>query len=247
MHLERTVQAQEPLEATTLGERKAAAILQPSYLPWLGYFAQAYHTDAFILYDDVQYDKHGWRNRNRIKTPNGPQWLTVPVLTRGKERPLIRDVEITNTERWQHKHLSSLKQNYAKAAHFEACFEVLEALLGRPWKYLVDLNVACFRALNELLGLHRPTFLASDFDVSGDRIERLIALCRAVGANAFYEGQAGQDYIDDQRFADAGIAITYQQYNHPTYPQLHGDFVPYLSVVDLLFNCGPGSLDILAV
>jgi hypothetical protein len=226
--------------------RRVAVILQPSYLPWLGYFAQLQRSDVFLVYDTVQFDKHGWRNRNRIKTAQGPQWLTVPVLTHGQNQPSNREVAIDNKQPWRKKHLASLRQNYARAAYFEEYMPHFEDLYARDWHSLFDLNLASFQTIQRLLGLDRAVRCASEFVVDGDATERLIALCRAVGADHFYEGAAGANYLDDARFRAAGLTIEYQHYEHPVYPQLHGDFVPYLSVVDLLFNCGPRSLEILA-
>jgi hypothetical protein len=225
--------------------KSVAVILQPSYLPWLGYFAQMHRSDVFVLYDDVQYDKHSWRNRNRVKTPQGAQWLTVPVLTKGQNWPTNREVLIDNKQDWAKKHLQSLRQNYARAAYFKPTINWFEEIYSRPWERLFDLNLACFNVLCEALGVRREIRLSSKLGVDGSNVHRLIGICQRVGANAFYEGAAGRDYIDDSVFAAVGIEISYQDYRHPVYPQLHGEFTPFLSVVDLLFNCGPRSLEIL--
>jgi WbqC-like protein family len=225
--------------------RRVVVVLQPSYLPWLGYFAQMHRSDVFVLYDDVQYDKHSWRNRNRIKTAQGMQWLTVPVRTKGCSYPTIREVEIDNATDWRRKHLLTLRQSYARAAYFDETMGVLQPLYERDWTRLLDLNVAFLSALAEVLGLRREICFASELDVPGDRVQRLIDICKRLAANCFYEGAAGRDYIDDALFRAAGVDIEYQDYQHPVYPQLHGEFVPHLSVVDLLFNCGPRSLEIL--
>jgi hypothetical protein len=219
--------------------------LQPSYLPWLGYFAQFHRCDVFVVYDDIQFDKHGWRNRNRIKTSQGPQWLTVPVHTTKQGWLTNRAIAIDNSQNWRKKHLAGIRQNYAKAPLFAKYVGLFDDLYSREWTSLFDLNMAGFRMLVEALGISREIHFASELGVDGDPVDRLIAICRKVGANHFFEGAAGKNYIDDQRFHAAGIAIEYQDYQHPVYPQLHGEFVPYLSVVDLLFNCGPQSLAVL--
>ena len=224
---------------------RTAVVLQPSYLPWLGYFAQVQRSDVFVIYDDVQFDKHGWRNRNRVKTAQGAQWLTVPVCTTGQNRPTNREIGIENKQPWRKKHLATLKQSYAKAPYFTQIMPTFEALLEQDWHHLIDLNVACFDAINHLLGLKREICFSSELGVEGQNVDRLIAICRKLGADRFYEGAAGRDYIDDSQFTSAGIAIEYQDYRHPVYAQLHGEFMPFLSVVDLLFNCGPKSLEIL--
>lgn len=229
----------------SVATKRTAVILQPSYLPWLGYFAQMHKSDVFVVYDDVQYDKHSWRNRNRIKTPQGAQWLTVPVCTKGRDWPSNREVTIDNAQSWRKKHLQSIKQSYARAPFFKDYVGIFEGIYERDWTYLIDLNMACLTAMTEALGLKREIRFSSELEVEGERVDRLIEICRKVGATDFYEGAAGRDYIDDARFAAAQLGIEYQDYQHPTYPQLHGEFVPFLSVADLLFNCGPRSLEIL--
>jgi hypothetical protein len=198
-----------------------------------------------VVYDDVQYDKHGWRNRNRIKTPHGVQWLTVPVLTRGQNKPANKDVLIDNTTNWRRKHLAAIQGNYAKAAFFREYIGCLEEIYSREWKLLMDLDVTLVVRLAEWLGLKREIRYASDLGIPGAGTERLVAICRALGAARFYEGAAGKDYMQESLFADAGIALEYQDYRHPVYGQLHGDFVPYLSAIDVLFNHGPESLRII--
>lgn len=225
---------------------RVAVILQPSYLPWLGYFDQLLRCDVFVVYDNVQFDKHGWRNRNRIKTAQGPQWLTVPVRTYKQDWPTNREIAIDNTQHWRKKHLASLRQNYAKAPFFADYIGLFDDLFAREWTTLFDLNMASFRMLTEALGIVREICFASEMDVEGDPVDRLIAICRQVGANRFFEGAAGKNYIADERFLKAGVTIEYQDYQHPVYGQLHGAFVPFLSVVDLLFNCGPESTGLIA-
>jgi hypothetical protein len=224
---------------------KRIVVLQPSYLPWLGYFDQLYKSDVFVLYDDVQYDKHGWRNRNRIKTDKGPLWLTVPVLTHGQGLPTNRDARIDTRQPWARKHLQGLRVNYAKAPAFEEVFGALEPVLGRPWTYLIDLNRAVLETLCRLLGLTRLILLSSELDVPGQKSERLIGLCRALGAGRYLTGDAASDYLDETQFAAHAIRVEYHHYRHPVYAQLHGEFVPYLSVVDLLMNHGRESLGVL--
>ncbi len=225
---------------------RVAVIIQPSYLPWLGYFAQIHRSDVFVLYDDVQFDKHSWRNRNRIKTAQGPHWLTVPVLTKGKNWPTNREIEIDNRQDWRHKHLETLRQSYRRAPYFDEVIGVFESLYRAEYRFLLELNVASLRAMNELLGLRPMTRFSSEFNLSGGPVERLVQICKAVNATSFYEGASGRNYIEDTEFAQAGISIEYQDYKHPVYPQLHGEFIPFLSVVDLIFNCGPRSLEVLA-
>ncbi|MBU1042421.1 MAG: WbqC family protein [Proteobacteria bacterium] len=220
-------------------------ILQPSYLPWLGYFEQIHRADVFVLYDDVQFEKGSWRNRNRIKTPNGPQWLTVPVLTKGQEFPLINQIRVNNDQCWQKKHLRSLAQYYSKAPYYGQYAPALEDILAEPWESLCELNISLIRHLAAALGIDTPFVLSSELDVPGSGAARLVEILSRLGGTVFYEGAAGRDYIEETLFEARGMRLEYQDYRHPVYTQLHGEFVPYLSVVDLLFNHGPNSLSIL--
>lgn len=218
-------------------------ILQPGYLPWLGFFEQLHRSDVFVLYDDVQYDKEGWRNRNRIKTANGIQWLTVPVLLKFNEHPLIIDVRIDNKVNWRKKHLGAIRQNYAKAPFFRKYLEIFESAYAREWEYLADLDLYFIDTLAECLGMsHKKIVRSSSLPVKGERMERLVNICEFFGADTFYEGAAGKDYIDGETFSRHGIKVEYQEYQHPVYPQLYGKFIPYLSVIDLLFNRGDESI-----
>jgi len=224
---------------------RTVGILQPGYLPWLGFFEQLARCDVFVLYDDVQYDKGSWRNRNRIKTPNGPQWLTVPVLLKGRHFPPVNQVRIDNHTRWAEKHLRTIRQNYHKAPFFEMYFGELEGILSRPWEKLVDLDAAVIRWLAEKLAINTPLEFSSRLGIEGDTLERLVKIVRHFGAARFYEGAAGRDYIDASVFASAGVEVVYQDYAHPAYPQIYGDFVSHLSTIDLLLNCGPRSRAVL--
>lgn len=221
-------------------------ILQPGYLPWLGFFEQMYRSDVFVIYDDVQYDKEGWRNRNRIKTTTGTQWLTVPVLVKFDEHPFISEVKIDNQTNWRKKHFFSIRQNYSKSPFFKKYIGIFEEAYSREWEYLIDIDIHFMTALAEPLGMRGKKIVRSSaLNVGGDRLGRLINICKLFNADTFYEGAAGKDYIDDNVFAEHGIKIEYQDYQHPIYKQLYGDFIPYLSVIDLIFNHGEESLSIL--
>ncbi|MDI6591493.1 MAG: WbqC family protein [Patescibacteria group bacterium] len=222
-------------------------ILQPGYLPWLGFFEQIQRADVFVIYDDVQYDKNGWRNRNRIKTKNGVQWLTVPAHVRGF--PLINEVKIDNSKNWQKDHLQSLKVNYSRAPYFKAYFPKIEEILSKKWTFLANLDIILIRVLAEILGIKTNLEISSKLKVfRKDRIERLINICKHFGADIFYEGAGGRNYIKEpeiKAFEQAGIQIVFQNYQHPVYRQLHGEFISHLSVIDLIFNEGPNSLKII--
>jgi len=222
-------------------------ILQPGYLPWLGFFEQMHGSDIFVVYDDVQYDKESWRNRNRIKTAKGIQWLTVPVLINFEEHPLIGEVKINNTVNWSKKHFSSIKQNYSKAPFFKKYIPIFDEAYSKKWEYLIDIDMYFILKLAECLGIRDKRIVqSSTLNIEGDRIGRLVKICNLFDADIFYEGASGKNYIDEKSFIDRGVRIEYQDYKHPIYNQLYGNFIPYLSVVDLLFNCGDESLSILA-
>jgi hypothetical protein len=204
---------------------RTVGILQPGYLPWLGFFEQLYRSHIFVLYDDVQFEKGSWRNRNRIKTPQGPQWLTVPVVLKGKGFCLIKDVTINSGEPWARKHMKSLRQNYGKAPFFEHYADPLFHILQKGWKYLVDLDVELIHWLKEVLRISTPVVLSSDLAVPGRGSQRLVDIVLSLEGNHFYEGQAGKNYIEDALFERSGIQVTYQEYRHPRYPQVFGDFI----------------------
>jgi len=221
-------------------------ILQPGYLPWLGFFEQLSKSDVFVIYDDVQYDKNGWRNRNKIKNVQGPQWLTVPVSVKFSEHPMVVDVKINNRINWRKDHLLSIKHAYSKAPFYQDYIPIFEKEYSKGWENLADLDMHFILKLSEVLGLRDKKIVrSSTIDVTGDKIERLVKICKMFDADTFYEGAAGKDYIDVKHFKDSGIKVEFQEYKHPVYKQLHGEFIPYMSVIDLLFNHGKESLAII--
>jgi hypothetical protein len=227
------------------GSSPTVVILQPGYLPWLGFFDQLRHANVFVYYDDVQFDTHGWRNRNRIKTQTGPQWLTVPVRHSGLGLPRVMDVEIDARTPWARKHVATLKQAYARAPYVARYLPELEEVLERPWKRLVDLDLAVVEVVRGWLGLERRIELASRLGIEGQQSERLVRICRHFDARTYYSGAAARSYLDVDLFERHGIRVAWQDFTHPVYAQLHGTFVPYLSIVDLVFNCGAESMAVL--
>jgi len=221
------------------------AVLQPGYLPWLGFFDQELSVDLFVLYDDVQFDRRGWRNRNRIKTPNGPAWITVPVLQKGKYEQIIRDVKIDNERPWKKKHLGSIETFYRKAPYFDKLFPEIEEIILRDREYLWELDLALIQWLNCVIGIDTDIKLASELDVSGRKSERLLEICKVLGADEYYSGAAARHYLDIDLFTDAGIDVYFQEYIHPVYPQLHGDFITHLSALDLVMIAAPASKQII--
>ena len=224
-------------------------ILQPGYLPWLGFFEQVYRSDLFVLLDDVQYTKNDWRNRNRVRGPNGIVWLTVPVRVQGRHMQLINEATIDNRGPWSRKHRGTLDSCYSRAPHYPEYAEGLRALLERPWDRLVDLDVALIGWVCEKLGVTTSIILSSELPIHATEPNmRLVQICEQLGADRFYEGSSGRSYIDVGLFESRGVSLEWQSYEHPSYRQqwADGTFVSHLSVVDLLFNHGPDSLGILA-
>ncbi|HMH52708.1 MAG TPA: WbqC family protein [Candidatus Acidoferrum sp.] len=242
------------------------AIHQPQYLPWLGYLAKWAAADLFIVLDVVQYEKNGWQNRNRIKTRDGVRWLTVPV--HASLGTPISAVTIDSSQAWPARHLRAIEQAYARAPGLARHGEELRRLYATPWTHLAPLATASAQWLARALGIATPLRLASELlgssrsaTASPGRDEgggiggpearppnptaRLVALCRAAGADTYLAGPHGAGYMDLAEFAAAGIAVLAQRYEHPVYAQIHGEFVPHLSALDLLLTAGDQAFAIL--
>ena len=222
-------------------------ILQPSYIPWRGFFHQIALADVFVFYDDVKYDKNGWRNRNRIKTPQGPQWLTIPVLNKGVEtqHTPIHEIRINDQTDWAKKHWNALQTNYARAPFFDTYASQLSAFyLSRP-TYLTDLTIPQTIALARLLGITHTRFLRSSqlTGLSGVKTDRLLSILTQLGATHYLSGPSARDYLEEDKLRQAGIALEYMQYSYPPYPQLYPPYESQVSILDLLFMTGPSALD----
>lgn len=215
-------------------------INQSNYLPWKGYFDLIHDADLFIFLDDVQFTKNDWRNRNRIKGPNGLHWLTIPVGPETNRR--IDEVPLP-AGNWRDKHWRALVQSYGKAPHFAHCESFLRGIYSpdRPWRTLSEFNQAVIKAIaRELLGITTRFAVASDFAAAGAGEDRVLALLQAAGATTYISGPKGQDYLHPARFADANIEIVWKNYScYPEYPQLHPPFEHAVSIVDLICHTGP--------
>jgi hypothetical protein len=218
------------------------AIIQPSYIPWRGYFHQIQKADVFMFYDDVQYDKHGWRNRNRVKTANGTTWLTIPVAARGNvvESTPILEIRCASGQ-WRRKHWSTLRQSYGRAPHFERYAPLLEAFYEGREERLAELTVYLTRELARELRIEHTRFVRSSElpGIQGSGTDRLIALLRATGADHFISGPRARAYIDEPKLAAAGVTLEYMVYDYPEYEQLYPPYDPRVSILDLLFMLGP--------
>lgn len=215
------------------------AVIQSSYIPWKGYFDIIHDVDEFIFYDDVQFTKSDWRTRNRIKTPQGTQWLTVPAGPSSSR--LICEVTLTDPA-WQAKHWRSLFQNYSRAPYFKTYRALFENFyLGTAWSSLSAMNQCLIRLIaTDLLGITTTFCDSRNYAPQGQRLDRLLDLLNKTGATTYISGPNAKSYIDSERFAEAGIELLYKNYSdYPEYPQLYPPFEHAVSVLDLIFNTGP--------
>jgi hypothetical protein len=220
------------------------AVHQPQYLPWLGYFDKIRRADVFCYLNDVQYKKNEWQNRNRIKTAQGWQWMTVPVRYRFPQK--INEVYIDNAVEWKKKHLQAMLTNYNRAPYFKQVVAILEDAFFKEWEFVSELNVHLIESLKNLLNLDtKRSVCSSDLKLSEEPTDRLIDICKALGADTYLAGQGGMEYMDLERFEKNGLKVIVQEFKHPVYPQMFEEFQSHLSVVDLLCNCGPESINII--
>jgi len=218
---------------------------QPQYFPWLGYFDKISQADIFVLLDSVQFKKNEWQNRNRIKTSQGWQWLTVPIQHHFGQT--IHDVQICQARNWRTKHLHALKTNYSNAPFFEKYWSEIEDIFTVNWQNLSALNIYVIKKLMKLLNIHTPVHIASQLpSLPNTPDERLIKIVEYFQADSYLAGEGGKSYMDLTKFREAKIEVIFQNFIHPVYPQLFNNFEPYMSILDLLFNCGNRSLEILS-
>ncbi len=220
------------------------AIHQPQYIPWLGYFDKIDRADAFVFLDTVQFKKNEYQNRNRIKTVNGWQWLTVPVIHRFPQS--IKDVRINNTVRWRKKHRQSLLTNYCRSRFYDFLMPYMEEIYSNEWEYLSLLNIEIIKYISRLIGIDTTFYISSELgNFPEDADERLISIIKSLGGDTYLAGSGGKNYMDISKYERQGINVIFQEFIHPEYSQLFGKFEPYMSIVDLIFNHGPDSLTII--
>lgn len=220
------------------------AIMQPTYLPWSGYFGLMQSVDLFIFLDSVQFAKRSWQQRNQIKTPQGSLWLTIPVLSKGKQEQTIREVVINQDSDFSSQHKKAIELNYRKAKFFDDHAKTLLKKLQEPAKYMVEVTLGMIHEMKSALGITTQTALSSKLKAQGAKADLLAALCREVGATEYISPPGSREYLEESRaFKAIGIRVSYFNFHHPEYSQLFGPFLPFMSCVDLLFNCGPDSLE----
>lgn len=223
------------------------AIMQPTYLPWLGYLELMASCDLFIYFDDVQFVKKSWQQKNRIKSFSGELTLTVPVLTSGKRFQNINEAEINNTEAWKKKHLASIEVNYKKARFYDQYINEVRGIYAQNHTRLADLNEDFVDFFRRHFNIFTPCTLASELRVSHgeNRNEYIVNLCRLVSANVLYDAAGAASILDLEYFKNQGITLEFQDYKPVSYNQLYPPFIPYLSALDCLFNEGDKALNVL--
>ncbi|OAJ96174.1 WbqC family protein [Vibrio bivalvicida] len=221
---------------------KKVAISQSNYIPWKGYFDLIASVDVFVLYDDMQYTKRDWRNRNKIQTANGPQWLTIPVEVKGKYHQKINETLVAE-QSWRRKHWAAICQNYSKAPYFNHYKQVFENIyLESNEKYLSKINYEFIKEVCNILNINTNLIFSESFELVDGKSERLLGLCKELNADIYISGPAAKNYLDEALFASEGINVEWMDYgNYPEYSQQYLPFEHYVTVLDLIFNQGPNA------
>ncbi|HIA68589.1 TPA: hypothetical protein EYN98_21625 [Candidatus Poribacteria bacterium] len=231
-----------------MSDNKVVTIHQPVYLPWIGYFYKTYKSDIFIFWDTDQISKGGLGNRNVVKIPDGTTYITVPIKWKGQSGQIYKDVEIDNKHKWRGKHRKTLQACYARAEYFNEYVHIFEEHYEKSWLLLDDLNISLIEAISDAIGLKCKFIRASCLEVDSGKdnaTARLIGMTKAVGGTKYLSGFGGRNYMDMEMFEQEKIEVEIYDFVHPVYRQPWGDFVPQLSIVDLLFNEGPNSLEVI--
>lgn len=222
------------------------SINQPAYLPWLGYFERIKNSDVHVVLDHVQFEKNSMVNRNKIRTQQGESLLTVPVITKGKFGDLpISELTIDNNKPWKKKHWKSIEAAYRKSPFAKDHLAFFEDVYLQDWDKLVDLNMHMTNYMLQQLDIKSEIISSSSIELQSKKSDLVLEICKLYNATTYISGAFGRDYLDLNSFEEANIKVVFQDYNHPVYDQMHGDFMPYMSVIDLLFNKGPESKNII--
>ena len=216
---------------------------QPEYIPWLGFFDKLARCDIFVVYDDAQYQHGGFHNRNRIRNRQGWEWLTVPIVHGHPQT--IKDVKISGTQ-WKNKQLNLITQNYQKTPYFKEYFPMIKEAIGFSHERLIGLNLHLIRGFADALDIKVNMVRSSEFPYSGkEKNEKLVSMCKFMGADTYLCGSGGKNYVNENLFNEANITVQWHNYQHPTYKQRFTGFQPNMSIIDLLFNMGPDSKEII--
>lgn len=227
---------------------KVVFIRQPVYLPGIVFLDALLQTDVYIIYDDVQYERRHWGNRNKIRTYQGETWLTVPVIQKNKRSQTYRETLIDNETEWSKNHWKSLYYNYAKAPYFKNYAAFFENLYNKNYTKLLDLDIEIINYLKKQLEIETEVLISSQLQLPNDftsKTDRLVKMIKKVGGSTYITSKGTKNYMDEELMKEQGIKLLWHDFNHPTYKQFHGNFIPFMSVIDLLFNCGDKSKDII--
>lgn len=220
------------------------SIRQPGYLPHMGFFKKIQSCDKFVFLDDAQYERSDWDNRNKIRTFDGSMWLTIPVYNKFGQK--LNEVKISYETDWQNKHRKSIELNYRKAPYFEKYWKEIDKILETKWERLIDLNFALIDYIMTQFDITAETILSSTMGIGTVSSQRLLDICKKLQATTYISGEMGKDYLDETIFDNNKIKVIYENFQHPVYNQIHGEFIPNMSIIDLLFNEGNDSKNILS-
>jgi len=223
-------------------------ILQPTYLPWSGFFEMIDATDVFVVYDHVQFARKSWQNRNKIKGPNGMEVLSVPVKKAPLKTPITQIQISRDRGNPLETHWDTIQHKYKKTPHFEKYFDDFATVYGTPFEYIRDLNVELIKTICRVIGIETNFIYSSDLGLDDEtmgKTERVVNLCQEAGLTYLYDAKGAEGFLDNQMFDQAGLEVKFQDYTPLDYPQLYGEHIGYLSVIDMLFNIGPETLDMI--
>ena len=222
---------------------KKICIRQPGYLPFLGFFKKIESVELFVFLDDVNYSKGDWDNRNKIRTNENSMWLTVPILN--KSGKLLNEVEIDYSKDWIYKHKSAIKYNYENCPFFDKYWKEIEKILDKKHKKLFELNISLINYFISILQISTKTICSSDLHINSTGSKKLLDICKSLNCDTYISGELGSDYLDLDIFKNENITVKFEKFEHPQYSQKYSKFIPNMSIIDLLFNEGEKSIDIL--
>ncbi len=231
------------LDSVSKNETLKISIHQPGYLPWLGFFKKIMHSDILVYLDDVKYVKRDWFNRNKIRTYKGSVWLSVPVQSKSGKN--LNEIKIDNTKNWNSTHKKSIKYNYSRSTYLDKYWDFFDELYDRKFDYLIDLNIEVIRYLMRNLEINTTTIFSSELDISASKSDRILDICKTLGATNYLSGSGGRDYLNVNDFEKNNIVVEFQDFKHPVYRQCYEPFISNISAIDLLFNEGKNSTKIL--
>lgn len=214
------------------------AVHQPNFIPYFGYFKKISKSDLFVFLDHVQYAHRGFTNRNKIRTPRGWMWLTIPIQRNNRLDIAINDVLIDYRQTFKKEHIKALQRNYNRAEYFENHISILKTIYGSKWLKLSELNIQTIKEISEILGLKTEFVRSSQINYSGDKTDLLVSICKELDADRYLSGATGKKYLDIKKFEDFGIEVIYNEFTSPNYKQVHDGFIPNLSIIDFLFSAG---------